>query len=162
MHTIRHMRIKGRPQLFRSFVMSLGICLSAISAEPASSTKPKNLLDGEKLMAIRGLPLTHKREGDRPYATGTDMTDKSGNCIKFFEDPISPFPITVWFEKGMVSGIDIHTWGPRSEDEESEQAGAGQPASRSESDLEGGDKPHTEAEGVPGSGCQAFDVAKWN
>jgi hypothetical protein len=61
---------------------------------------------------------------DRPYATGLGLISKGGNgSIKFFEDPISPFPITVWFEKGVVCGIDIHTWGPRAENEDSEQDG---------------------------------------
>lgn len=61
---------------------------------------------------------------DRPYAAGSGVVGKSGSgSIKFFENPMSPFPITVWFEKGTVCGIDIHTWGPRPENEEPEQDG---------------------------------------
>ena len=227
----------------------LGTCLTAIPAEPQRIAEPKNPLVGEKLLAIRGLPLTHKMVGevmnslgfkkvrtvrdeahrteidgvvrthsvgittyfvaadktveivvmekqaedptlnrrpyveliriglpqageaylfvvpqadgltrsqaeaylqtqklkaeplfpfgitismtpeqihqlcDRPYAIGLDAISKGGSgSIKFFEDPDSPLPITVWFEKGLVCGVDIHTWGTRSENEDSEQA----------------------------------------
>lgn len=251
------MRLKGHLQILRSLPLLLGTCLSAVSAEPPSKANPKGPADGEKLMAIRGLPLTHKmvedvmtsfdlkkvrticdevhrteidgvaqtdrveitthflasdktveivvkenqgenqlfsrkpyvdliriglpRAGaaypfavsktqgltpsqatenlqaqtmkavrlfpygintsmtpeqihqlcDRPYAAGVGVIGKSGNgSIKFFEDPISPFPITVWFENGVVCGVDIHTWGPRSENKVLEQDGAS-----------GGDKP---------------------
>lgn len=59
---------------------------------------------------------------DRPYAAGVGVIGKSGNgAIKFFEDPTSPYPITVWFEDGAVSGVDIHTWGPRMDRKDSEQ-----------------------------------------
>jgi hypothetical protein len=60
---------------------------------------------------------------DRPYAAGLGVIGENGNgSIRFFEDPGSPFPITVWFEEGVVCGVDIHTWGPRSDSEDSEKA----------------------------------------
>jgi len=51
----------------------------------------------------------------RPYAPGNWLGPSGDDgSITFFEDPISPVPITVWFKEGKVCGVDIETWGPMS------------------------------------------------
>lgn len=75
----------------------------------------------------------------RPYSPGSrSLTIRGDGCIKFFEDPLSPIPITVWFQEGTVCGVDIHTWGQR---DEAEQIGADDPTTAPQSNPSSNETP---------------------
>ncbi len=93
---------------------------------------------GEKLYVVRGgVDISHKvLESKRPYSDGGNERSKEESCVldKLDRAGFSPSTENLWERIKATTKMVEHE-------------GAGQPATRSEPDSEGGDKPQHEAEG---------------
>jgi hypothetical protein len=81
----------------------------------------------------RGVKALDEKQLDRDFA--------SRGIIGYVPEGVAGGDYERWILRSEIGGSD------KPAEKEGEQAGTGQPATRSESDSEGGDKPQPEAEG---------------